>query len=316
MIIALILLVIGFAVLLLGADWLVKGASSLAKRFNVPEIVIGLTVVAFGTSTPELCVNIISNLKGATDICFGDPIGSNIFNILLVLGFTVLICPINVKRGTIWKEIPFSLLAAVIVMLLANDAWFHLGGVDRLSRWDSLIMLLVFGVFLLYTWQLTKKGEVEVSDVKVYSMLITIGAMIAGLGGLVLGGKIVVTQAVAIAESIGISQKIIGLTIVAAGTSLPELATSITAALKKHPDIAIGNVVGSNIFNILLILGTSSMIRPLPYKPSFNTDFYMLFIITTILFVFMFIHTRNRLNRWQGGGFILIYIIYVMFFLK
>jgi cation:H+ antiporter len=311
MLISVVLLICGFAILLLGADWLVKGASSLAKKFNVPEIVIGLTVVAFGTSTPELCVNIISNLNGATELCFGDPIGSNIFNILIVLGLTVLICPIGVKKATIWKEIPFSLLAALIVMLLANDAWFRTSAVNRLGRLDSLIMLLIFGIFLLYTRHLTKKGDVEVSDVKVYSLFITIGAIITGLGGLVLGGKIVVTQAVAIANMLKIDQKIIGLTIVAAGTSLPELATSITAALKKHPDIAIGNVVGSNIFNILLILGASSMMAPLPYKTSFNFDFYMVFFVTIILFAYMFIHTKYRLNRWQGGLFVLIYIGYV-----
>ena len=316
MLIPIVLLFLGFAILLFGADWLVKGASSLAKRFNVPEIVIGLTVVAFGTSTPELCVNFISNLNGATDLCFGDPVGSNIFNILIVLGLTVLICPINVKKATVWKEIPFSLLAAGVVLLLANDAWFKAGAVNSLNRLDSVIMLLLFGVFLIYTRQLAKKGEVEVSDVKVYSLLITFGAIVAGLAGLILGGKIVVTNAVMIATKLGVSQQIIGLTIVAAGTSLPELATSITAALKKHPDIAIGNVVGSNIFNILLILGASSMVKPLPYHISFNTDFYMVFIVTVILFIYMFIHSRYRLNRWQGGLFVLMYIAYVINLLK
>ncbi len=316
MLITILLLALGFAILLVGADWLVKGASSLAKRFNVPEIVIGLTVVAFGTSTPELCVNIISNLNGATDICFGDPVGSNIYNILVILGITALICPLAVKKNTVWIETPFALLAAVIVMFLANDAWFNAGATNMLSRVDSAIMLLVFCAFLYYIWRLTKKGDVEVSDVKVYSVLLTIGAIITGLAGLILGGKIVVTQAVQIAESIGISQKIIGLTIVAAGTSLPELATSITAAVKKHPDIAIGNIVGSNIFNILFILGTSSMMRPIPYNPSFNTDFYVMFLATILLFIVMFTIKKHKVDRIEGAVFLLAYAAYIAFALK
>jgi len=311
MLITIGLLVLGFAILLVGADWLVKGASSLAKRFNVPEIVIGLTVVAFGTSTPELCVNIISNLKGATDICFGDPVGSNIFNILFILGITALICPLAVKKNTVWIETPFALLAAFFVFLLANDAWFKPGSANGLSRLDSSILLLLFCVFLYYIWRLTKKGDVEVSDVKIYSVLLTIGAIVAGLAGLIVGGKIVVTQAVAIANMFGIDKKIIGLTIVAAGTSLPELATSVTAALKKHPDIAIGNIVGSNIFNILFILGTSSMIRPLPYRPAFNLDFYVMFIATVLLFIVMFTIKKHRVDRLEGAIFLLCYVGYI-----
>jgi cation:H+ antiporter len=223
---------------------------------------------------------------------------------------------LQVKKATTWKEIPFALLAAVIVMLLANDAWYRSGAVNQLGRWDSLILLTVFAVFLIYTWKLSKKGDVEVSDVKVYSILITIGAIVFGLAGLILGGKIVVTNAVKIAEAIGISQKIIGLTIVAAGTSLPELATSVTAALKKHPDIAIGNIVGSNIFNILFILGASSMMTPLPYHTSFNTDFLVMYVATIALFGFMFSSSKHKIDRWEGGLLVVMYILYTSIFLK
>jgi cation:H+ antiporter len=208
------------------------------------------------------------------------------------------------------------LLGAVVLLLLANDTWFRSGATNGLSRWDSLILLFFFGLFLLYTARLAKKGEVEASDVKLFSLPITISAIVVGLVGLIFGGKIVVSQAVLIASSLGVSQKIIGLTIVAAGTSLPELATSITAALKKHPDIAIGNIVGSNIFNIMLILGLSSMLKPLPYNNMFNTDIYVLFVTTAVLFLFMFSVKKLRLDRIEGAIFLLMYVAYVVFFLK
>ncbi len=316
MIIPIILLILGFALLLLGADWLVRGGSSLAKRFNVPEIVIGLTVVAFGTSMPELMVNLMSRLKGVTDITFGDAIGSNNFNILIILGITALLCPLVVKKATIWKEIPFALFVALLVMFLANDQWLNPRAIDMLSRWDGIIMLAFFGLFLIYTVHLSKTGAIEASNVKVYSLFLTIGFIVTGIVGLIAGGKVVITQAVIIAEQFGVSQKVIGLTIVAAGTSLPELATSVVAALKKHPDIAIGNIVGSNIFNLLFILGISSTISPLPYKIAFNQDFTLMLVATTLLFVYMFIPKKHRLDRWQGLLFILIYVGYCVYFLK
>jgi len=315
MILSFLYLVAGFAFLLTGADWLVKGGSSLAKRYNVPEIVIGLTIVAFGTSTPELVVNLNSNLSGAYGLTFGDPIGSNIVNILLILGLTALIYPLQVQKATTWKEIPFAFVAAAVVMLLCNNLWLTPKESFGLQRLDSLIMLLLFSLFLIYTARLAMKGEVEASEVKVYSLLASLAAIVFGLAGLVAGGKIVVTQAIKIATQIGISQKTIGLTIVAIGTSLPELATSITAALKKHPDIAIGNIVGSNIFNILLILGISSLIHPIPYNNAFNRDFLFMFGATALLYLFMFTGKKHKLDRWEGGIFVLCYIAYTIWFL-
>ncbi len=316
MLIPIIYLILGFVLLILGADGLVRGASSLAKRINVPEIAIGLTVVAFGTSTPELIVNIFSSIKGASDIAFGNIIGSNNFNILIILGISAMICPLDVKKSTIWKEIPFALFVAILCLLLVNNKWFNPNAIDLLSRLDGLLMLGFFGLFLLYTLHLSKTGAITASNVKIYSLLLTIGLIVAGFVGLIFGGDLVVKQAIIIAKQFGISEKVIALTIVAAGTSLPELATSAVAAFKKHPDIAIGNIVGSNIFNLLLILGVSALINPPLYKTSFNIDFYLMIFSTALLFAYMFIARKHRLDRWQGVLFILIYVVYVVFLLK
>ncbi len=307
------LLLCGFALLLAGAEWLVRGAGSLAKMYHVPELVIGLTVVAFGTSTPELTVNLVSNLKGATDICFGNPIGSNTVNILLILGLTALICPLSVKRSTTWKEIPFILVSSCLVMLLANNIWLYHRERPGLNRMDGVLLLFVFALFLHYTWRLSQHGKIEVSDVKTYPLPVTLLAILGGLAGLIWGGKLAVVQAVRLAEHIGISQKFIGLTVVAFGTSLPELATTLTAALRKHHDIAVGNVVGSGIFNILFILGTTALVKPLPYPRAYNRDFGVMFASVAVLFIFMFIGTRHRLQRWQGGLMVLLYALYVFF---
>jgi cation:H+ antiporter len=316
MFIPILLLILGFVLLIVGADWLVKGACSLAKRLNVPEIVIGLTVVAFGTSTPELVVNVVSSFKGISDIAFGNIIGSNNFNILIILGISSLIYPLEVKKATVWREIPFALIISILFLALVNDNWVKPGHIDLLSRFDGLFLLLFFALFLLYTWKLSKTGIVESSKLKVYTLFMTIGFIIGGLLALIYGGEVVVKQAVLIAKELGISEKVIALTIVAAGTSLPELATSAVAALRKRPDIAIGNILGSNIFNLLLILGISSMIKPPIYNSSFNVDVYLMIFSTFLLFMYMFVPKKHRLDRWQGGLFILIYVAYAVFLLK
>jgi cation:H+ antiporter len=316
MFIPILLLILGFLLLILGADWLIKGASSLAKRLNVPELVIGLTIVAFGTSAPELIVNIMASIKGASDITYGNIIGSNNFNILIILGISSLIYPLDVKKSTVWKEIPFALFISIIALFLVNDRWFNSNAVDVLSRLDSIIMLSFFVLFLIYSWYLSKQGLIETNQIKSYSLVYTVCFIVAGLAGLIFGGEVVVKQAIIIAREFGISEKIIGLTIVAAGTSLPELATSAVAAWKKHPDIAIGNIVGSNIFNLLLILGISALIHPPLYKTSFNVDFYLMILATFLLFLFMFTLRKHRLDRWEGALFILVYIAYAVFLLK
>ena len=250
-----ILLIGGFVLLIKGADLLVDGASSLAKRLKVSDLVVGLTVVAFGTSAPELSVNVLSAIKGTTDIAIGNILGSNIANVLLILGISSIIYPLFVSKGTVWKEIPLSLLAAILVAVLANDQIIDKQSYSVLSRIDGAILLLFFIVFLYYSFSIAKSIEgiddyVTTRQQKVFHSIIFI---VLGLIGLTLGGKWIVDAAVFIAQKLNISTKLIGLTVVAVGTSLPELATSVVAAIKKNPEIAIGNVVGSNIFNIFFI---------------------------------------------------------------
>lgn len=316
MLISYIMLATGFAVLLMGAHWLVKGASSLAKRLNVPQIVIGLTIVAFGTSTPELIVNVIAALKGSPDISFGNVIGSNNLNVYLVLGISALLAPLAVKRATTYREIPFALLTSFVLLFLVNDKWFDANAVNLLSRGDGFILIGLFALFLIYAHNLSKQGSDAQSHIKDFPLWLILGYIVAGLLGLVLGGNWVVKYAVRIAQEFGISEKIIGLTIVALGTSLPELATSIMAALKKQPDIAIGNIVGSNIFNLLLIMGVTSLIKPPLYSVSFNTDQYLMILSMVLLFIFVVLPKRHCLQRWQGGMLLIVYALYAAFLMK
>ncbi len=307
---SIILLIIGFVILIKGADLLVDGASALAKRFKVSDIVIGLTIVAFGTSAPELVVNLFASFQGNTEIAIGNIVGSNIANIFLILGVAGIIYPLTVKKDTVWKEIPLSLLAALVLGFMANDALLDGRGYSMLSRIDGLILLCFFAIFLYYTGGIAKSNEVEDDEIHKYKLSKAILYIAIGLVGLVGGGKLVVDAAVSIATWLGVSQAVIGLTVVAVGTSLPELVTSAVAALKKKPDIAIGNVVGSNIFNIFWILGISAVIRPLPFNPVANMDILMTILASFLLFVWMFIGERHKLQRWQSVLFILIYVGY------
>lgn len=309
MILQLVLLAVGLVLLVKGADWLVDGASVLAKKNNVSDLAIGLTIVAFGTSAPELVVNAVAASGNYPDIVFGNVIGSNNFNLFVILGIAGLIVPLSVQSSTVWKEIPFSLLAAIVLFFLANN--YFLAQSSDLSRYDAIILLVLFLAFLYYVaTQLKTDPDAEVVAAKDYSTLKIWGLIIIGLAGLVGGGKLVVDNAVAMAQSLGVSEKIIGLTIVAAGTSLPELATSVVAAMKKNADIAIGNIVGSNIFNILLILGVSGLIRPLAFSSAFNTDIYILAAGTIFLFLAMFIGKKHRLDRWQAFAMLSTYLLY------
>jgi cation:H+ antiporter len=309
MILQLILLAIGLVLLVKGADWLVDGASVLAKKNNVSDLAIGLTIVAFGTSAPELVVNAVAASGGYPDIVFGNIIGSNNFNLFVILGIAGIITPLSVQSSTVWKEIPFSFLAALLLLFLVNNYFFGPSG--WLSRYDAILLVVFFIAFLVYVaTQLKSDPNVEVVEAKDYTTLKIWMLIFAGLGGLVIGGKLVVDNAVAMAQSLGVSEKIIGLTIVAAGTSLPELATSVVAAMKRNADIAIGNIVGSNIFNIFLILGISGLIRPLSYEASFNTDIYLILGGTMFLFFAMFIGKKHRLDRWQAFVLLSFYLLY------
>lgn len=315
MILTYVLFFVGFALLIKGADLLVDGASSLARRIGVSSLVIGLTVVAFGTSAPEFIVNIFASLNGNTDIAIGNIVGSNICNILLILGISAFIYPLAVQKGTVWKEIPFSFLAVIVVALMANDVFFDNGSFSALTRIDGLILISFFVIFLYYIFGISKVKSSDAVEVTPRSYSFKKAFLMIGLGllGLVLGGKWIVDGAVVFATSLGVSQALIGLTVVAIGTSLPELATSIVAAYKKNSDIAVGNIVGSNIFNIFWILGVSATIRQLPFSQTLMVDVLMLFIATFLLFIFMFIGKKHVLERWQGVCFILLYVAYIAY---
>lgn len=315
MILYFVLLVIGFFVLIKGADWMVDGASALAKKYKISDLAIGLTVVAFGTSAPELVVNSVASFKGHQDIVFGNIIGSNNFNLFIILGISGLITPLLVQKSTVKFEIPISLLAAVVLFVMVNDVLFGSG--NTLSRFEGFVLLAFFCGFLYYVYsQLknsTEEEEIEVNEMKGTKIAILI---LAGLAGLIAGGKLVVDNAIQIAHTLGVSERIIGLTIVAFGTSLPELATSAIAAIKKKADIAVGNIIGSNIFNIFLILGVSSIIRPIKYTLSFNTDIAILIAGTIFLLFAMFIGYRKRLDRWQAAVLLISYIGYTIYLIN
>jgi cation:H+ antiporter len=316
MYLALFLLLVGFAVLIKGADFLVDGASSVAKKFNISNLAIGLTVVAFGTSTPELIVSLYSALDGQNDASFGNIIGSNNFNLLFILGVSGLIFPLTVQRNTVRYEIPLSLFAALTLYILVNDQLQGSGTLDLLSRWDAVILLFFFGLFMLYIYRTMKTAsDYEEAQIKIYATPLASGMILLGLAMLVGGGTLVVDNAVAIAKYYGLSQKLIGLTILAAGTSLPELATSAVAAYRKNTDIAIGNVVGSNIFNIFFILGITGLVHPIPYNNAMNFDLEVLGASTILVMMFMYTINPRKLDRWEAflmlGGYIC-YTIYLV----
>ena len=310
-----LLLIIGFILLIKGAGFLVDGASSIARRLNISDLVIGLTVVAFGTSAPELFVNIIASAKGNTDIAIGNVLGSNIANILLILGVSSMIYPLTVTKGTVWKEIPLSLLAALLLAVLANDQWIDKSGSSALTRIDGLVFLSIFIIFLYYSFSIAKRieGMEEHIPLKQYGMGRSVLLVVSGLIGLTLGGKWIVDGAVYFALSLGMSQSLVGLTLVALGTSLPELATSAVAARKKNVEIAVGNVVGSNIFNIFFVLGTSAILKPLPFHLKNNVDISMVLLANILLFFSMFTGKKRLLDRWEGVVFVVLYVGYVLF---
>ncbi len=317
MILTYILFVAGFALLIKGADWLVDGASSLAKRLGVSALVIGLTIVAFGTSAPELIVNLLASVNGNTDIAIGNILGSNIVNILLILGISIVIYPLTVKKGTAWKEIPFAFLAVIVLMFMANDVFIDKSSFSAITRIDGLILISFFLIFLYYVFGISKANPVIPTDaiettIHKHSLLQLCLMIGGGLTGLVVGGKWIVDGAVAFAASFGVSEALIGLTVVAVGTSLPELATSVVAAYKKNTDIAVGNIVGSNIFNIFFILGISAIIRPLPFSPTLLSDVFVTVAATFLLFAFLFIGKRYIFERWQGFLFIALYVGYII----
>lgn len=317
-IIAIVSLVVGFILLVKGADYFVEGASSIAKGLHIPAIVIGLTVVAFGTSAPELAVSISAAMKGSNDIAIGNVVGSNMFNLLMVVGFSAVIKPLVIQKSMIKKDYPLSVLAAVLLGVLSMD--MVLGGAKEMmiGRMDGIILLVCFAAFMYMTIkeafrgreELKKEHEAEVENMS-YSMGKSILISLLGLGGIIIGGNLSVDGAKEIARAFGLSEALIGLTIVAIGTSLPELVTSIVAAKKGESDIAMGNVVGSNIFNIFLILGTSATILPMKVSSTYIYDISILLVISILVFIPM--AKNKKVGRPMGVTMILTYAAYTAY---
>lgn len=305
----------GLLLILLGANGLTDGAASVVKRFHIPSIVIGLTIVAFGTSAPELTVSVSSALKGSADISIGNVVGSNVFNTLMIVGCTALFAPIVVTRNTLIKEIPLCILSAIALFICANDILLDGDAENVLSITDGLILLCFFAIFLSYTFAIasngsqTDEGE-EIREMPIWKSVLFI---IGGLVGLIMGGNFFVEGASGIARNLGVSESVIGLTLVAGGTSLPELATSIVAALKKNPEIAIGNVIGSNLFNIFFVLGCSASITPLHLTGINNIDLLTLIGASILLWLVGVFFGKRTITRLEGSIMMLCYVAYTAF---
>ena len=309
MFLSVVLIIIGFVLLIVGADVLVDGSSGIAKKFHIPEIIIGLTIVSIGTSMPELFVSITSALDGYSDMAIGNIIGSNLCNLLLILGLSATIKPIVFQKETRLYEIPMCLLVTIVLMYFCNSQ----GGISRL---EAVILLVLFCAFIGYTIYMgrkeSKKEIVEIqTEEKKNSILKNIVFVLLGIFSLKFGGDLVVDNAVNVARYFNWSEKLISLTILAVGTSLPELVTSVTAAVKGNSDIAIGNIIGSNIFNILLIIGVSAFITPITYNFSYNFDFSVLIASSIILAIFPFIPPKDKMSRFNGIVYLFIYVAYL-----
>ena len=314
MLLSAFLIIIGFILLIKGADFLVEGSSSIAKKLHIPEIIIGLTIVSIGTSMPELFVSTTSSIGGYSDMSIGNIIGSNLCNLLLILGLSTIIKPVKFQRETRLIEIPMSLAITIIFTIFCNTS-------REISKIEALVLIILFVIFIIYTIFMGKKGEkfdkvdniVEIqSEIKPISMFKSIIFIILGTIGLKIGGDLTVDNALIIARQFNVSEKIISLTILAIGTSLPELVTSVTAAIKGNSDIAIGNIIGSNIFNILLIIGVSALISPLAYNFTYNIQMAILIVAMIVLALFPIIPPKNEMSRSNGLVYFIMYVIYMI----
>ena len=306
MIISILLIVIGMALVLWGADRLTDGAVAIAQRMNVPEIVIGLTIVAMGTSMPEFCVSFAGALKGTADLAVGNVLGSNIFNAMLIVGVAAMVAPMSILKSTVKKDIPFAVFASLILFQLCLN--------NRITRIEAFVLLIMFAVFMIYTVMGAKNGmptasEEEAKKNKSKGLSKDVFYVVAGLAALIVGSNIFVDNATEIARLLGVSEAVIGLTIVAAGTSLPELATSIVAARKGQSAIAIGNVIGSNVFNILFIIGLTGVITPMQIVGLTNIDFAVM--LGSMLLLWLMSFTKYTLSRWEGAVLAVLYVVYV-----
>ncbi|MFH1423313.1 MAG: calcium/sodium antiporter [Planctomycetota bacterium] len=329
-----ILFLPGFIILVKGADWLVNGSCSLARRLQVSDLIVGLTIVAFGTSSPEFFVNIYASASGNTEIAIGNILGANIANIFLILGISATIFPLIVTKDTTWKVVPLLFLASLMVSIIANDHIIDHKNISELTRIDGLVLLAFFSIYLYFVFETARsehrssavtpaKDEViipsKITIISVSERVIPDGItkslffVFIGLVALFVGSNCVVNGAVTIAKALGVSESFIGLTIVAIGTSSPELVTSVIAALKKNADISVGNAVGSCIFNVFAILGTSVVIRPMPFNEKVNSDIIITILSSILLFFFILFGKKYTLSRRQGVTFLILYVCYIIF---
>lgn len=324
MLLATFLLICSLALILFGATWLTDGGTAIAKRFGISELVIGLTIVAFGTSTPELVISVMSAIKGNAGIAIGNVVGSNIFNVLAIIGIVAMVRPIKVERTILSNDIPLVILASVALLACGNAMWLDGAAANVVTRVDGIMLLLFFAIFLRYTLSIAKEqpepspaqpqqtSAIEKPSAASPAMQIVkaAGMIVAGLGALIFGGNVFVDSATKLAQGFGISDAVIGLTVVAAGTSLPELATSVVAAVKGRQGIAVGNVIGSNLFNIFFVLGTASVVRPLPLGSIGNLDLLVMVGSAVIFWLFGWVIGNRTITRGEGALMVAGYVAY------
>lgn len=309
-----LMLLAGLALILFGANWLVDGSSSIAKRFGISEFVIGLTIVGIGTSSPEMVVSFMSSLQGKADMAIGNIVGSNIFNTLMILGITALVAPMAITKNNLKRDIPLNIVVTVLLIILGMNFTLFGKGQDQISRLDGAILLAVFAWYL---WTSFKSDQGDASEegegIKEYKTGLSVIMIAAGLAGLIFGGKLFVNSATELAKMFGVSDKFIAITVMAAGTSMPELATCVVAALKGRGQLALGNVLGSNISNILLILGGASLIAPLSFNGMTPVDLGLVLISAIIIFASAFMFKKREIDRYEGVIFLLLEIGYMWY---
>lgn len=309
-----LILVGGLALILFGANWLVDGSSSIAKKFGLSEFVIGLTIVGIGTSTPEMVVSFMSAFQGKTDMAIGNIVGSNIFNVLMILGVTALVSPLAITKTNLRRDIPLNILVTVLLIVLGMNFTIFGKGNDQLCRIDGLILLAIFAWYLWKSFK-SDNGDTreEGEGIKTYKTLTSVILIIAGLAGLVIGGRLFVDSATQLAKMFGVSDKFIAITIMAAGTSMPELATCVVAALKGRGQLALGNVLGSNISNILLILGGAAVISPLSFGSMTYVDLGVVLVAAVLIFLSAYCFKKKELDRIEASIFIILEICYMWY---
>lgn len=317
------LLILGLALILGGANFLTDGSAALAQRFRVPEFIVGLTIVAVGTSTPELVVSVLSAAAGNSDVAIGNIVGSNIFNVFLILGVCALIAPLPLTGGNIRRDLPFLTVVSVLLLLLTSDRLLGLGEVDAIGRIDGIVMLLLYIALIRYTIRTERRTAALATQAtqtekpqRSRSLWLIVVMIAGGLAGLIFGGELFLDSATAIARALGVSESVIAITLVAGGTSLPELASSVVSLLKGKSEMALGNVIGSNIANILLILGLSATIHPLTLGGITRIDLLTVLLSSLLLFVTAFTFRRKAVDRWEGAIFLVIYALYIGYLVR